>query len=68
MSFSSSVVTLNCFGLDDAGRVAFLPVLALRCDGAGHVARTQSESSSECRQCRDKHRDNDFDDLLLAHS
>ena len=66
--FSSSIVTLNGFGLDDDGGVGSLPVLALGRDRPRDVAGTQSECCSQRRQRRYQHADDDFNDLLLTHN
>lgn len=54
------VVTLDGVGLNDHGRVGFLPVLGLGGDRSGVVALTQSEGGSQCRQHRNEHGDDDL--------
>ena len=64
LEFTTCIVSFYGFGLDDAGGVAFLPVLGLGGDGSGDVTARQTEGCSECSQCRDEDTDDDFDDLL----
>ena len=66
--FLARIVGLDRFGLDDHGRVGFLPVLGLGGDRSGDVARTQPESRSQRRQCRNQHGDDNLNDLLLCHN
>ena len=62
------IVRLDGLRLNDHARVSFLPVLALGGYRPRHVARTQTESRSQRRQCRDEHRDNNLNDLSLCHT
>ena len=62
------VIALYGSTLDDDGRVAPLDGLAPSRDRPRHVAGTQPERCSECRQCRYQHRDDDFNDLFLFHN
>ena len=63
-----SVVTLDRLGLDDHGRVGFLPVLAFGGDCSGDVARTQPESNRYACHNRRGYGNNDFVNLLLCHN
>ena len=66
--FPTRIIRLDSLRLDDHGRVGFLPVLGLGGDGSCHVARTQLESRSQRRQCRNQHGDDNLNDLLLCHN
>ena len=67
LEFTTCIVSFYGFGLDDAGSVTFLPVLGFGRDRSRDVTTRQSESCSECSQCRDEDTDDDFDNLLLGH-
>ena len=61
------VIRLDRLGLDDHGRVGFLPVLAFGGDCSGDVARTQPQRNRyACHNCRG-YGNNDFVNLLFAH-
>ena len=62
-----TIVGFDGFGLDNDGRVSVLVVLTAGRDGPGHVAGAQSEGGAEGSEGCDKHRKDDFDDLLLGH-
>jgi len=62
------IIRLDGFCLDDDVCVTPLVVLALVGDCPGNVTTRQSERCSECRECCDEHRDDDFDNLLLTHN
>ena len=66
--FSSSIITLNGLGLDDARGVTFLPVLGLGGDGPRDVARAEPESGSQRSQCGNQNRDDNFPDVFVAHN
>ena len=63
----AGIVLLDRLRLNDARRVTFLPVLALRSHRPGHVARTQSERGSQRRQRSYQHGDDNLNDLFLGH-
>ena len=67
-AFLARIVGLDRFGLDDHGRVGFLPVLAFRGDGSGHVARTQPQRNRYACHNRRGYGNNDFVNLLFAHN
>ena len=61
-------VGLRGLGHDGSGRVAALDV---RCTGTHYPRRgatLQSESCTQCRQCRYQHRNDNLDDLCLSHN
>ena len=62
------VVGLGGLGLDHDGRVATLVILRFVGDGPHHIAGRESECRTQCRQSRDEHRNDDFDDLLFLHN
>ena len=66
--FLARVIRLDGLRLNDHGRVGFLPVLAFGGDRPCHIARTQPESRSQRRQCRNQHGDDNLNDLLLTHN
>ncbi len=66
-SLTTSVVTLDGFGLDDDGGVAVLPCLRARRDGSGDVAGTQSQARRQCREGGDEDGDHQFQDFFLSH-
>ena len=66
--FFGSIVGFYGSTLDDDGRVAPLDGLTPSRDRPCHVACTQPERRSECRQGRYQHRDDDFNDLFLFHN
>ena len=63
-----AVVRFDGLGLDDDGGVAALPCLRTGRDGSGDVAGTQSQARRQCRQCRNQHGDDDFDDFCFGHN
>ena len=66
--FFACVVRFNRLGDDGAGGVAALEILALRAYRTGDITGSQAESRSESSQGCYQHGDDDFNDLLLAHS
>ena len=62
------VVTLGGFRLDHDRCVAALIKFGLVRDGANNVAGREPEGCAQGSQCRDEHRDDDFDDLFPCHN
>ena len=67
-AFLARIVGLDRFGLDDHGRVGFLPVLGLGGDRPCHVARTQPQRNRYACHNRRGYGNNDFVNLLFAHN
>ena len=67
-TFLARIVRFDGLGLNDHGRVGFLPVLGLGGDRSGDVTGTQSEGRSQCRQRSNQYRDDNLDDLFLVHT
>ena len=66
--FPTRIVGLDGLRLNHYTRVGFLLVLDFGGDRPCRMARTQSESRSQRRQCRNQHGDDNLNDLLLCHN
>ena len=62
------VVGLGGLSLNHNGGVAMLVELRFVRDRPHHIARGESQSRCQCRQCGNECHDNGFDDLLLCHN
>ena len=66
-SLPTCVVSLDGLRLNGDGGVATLEELRAIGDGPYYVATLQAQSGSQRRECRNEHRNNDFDDLFTFH-
>ena len=62
------IVSLDRFGDDGAGRIAFLEVLTLGCNRPRHVTTRQPESNRQARQYRRHDRCYDFVNFVFVHN
>lgn len=62
------IVGLSGLGLNHDGGVAMLIKLRLVRDGSHYIARGESQSRCQRRQCGDENHDDGFDDFLLCHN
>ena len=67
-AFLARVIRFDGLGLDDHGRVGFLPVLAFGGDGSCHIARPQPQRNRDACHKRRGDGNNNFVDLLLSHT
>ena len=61
-------VRFRGFGHDSGRCVAMLDVRRTRTHHPRRGATLQSHRCTQCRQCCDQHRDDDFDNLLFSHN
>jgi len=61
-------IRLRGLGHDGSGGVSALNVRCGRTHYPRRGATLQSQSCTQCRQCRYQHRNDNLDDLLLGHN
>jgi hypothetical protein len=63
-----ATIRFRGFGHDRRGGVAVLDVSGSGTDYTGCCTGLQSESGTQCRQCRYQHRDDDLKKLSFTHT
>ena len=66
--FLRSIVTFRYTSYDSTSGIPTLIVLRFVGDRPDDVAGVEADSRSECRECCDEHRDDDFQNLFPVHS